>query len=137
MPDRARQNAACYLVHDLHIDWRLGAQHFQQSLLDYDEASNWANWAMVAATRKGRAVAPATGLTAVAQERRVDVTEQSYEYDPVGAYVRRWVPELRDAPGMKLYEPWTLSDRDLAKYVCPTYPKAIRTDKIAKYLAIG
>ena len=60
-----------------------------------------------------------------------------YEFDAVGTYIRRWVPELENAPGIKLFEPWTLSDRHLAKYVCSTYPKAIRTDKITKFLAIG
>ena len=50
------QNVASYLVHDLHLDWRLGAEHFQQTLLDYDEASNWGNWALVAATRNTKPV---------------------------------------------------------------------------------
>ena len=33
---------------------------------------------------------------------------QGREHDPDGVYVRRWVPELRDAPGAAVHEPWTL-----------------------------
>jgi FAD binding domain of DNA photolyase len=36
MSNRGRQNAASYLVHDLGLDWRLGADHFESLLLDYD-----------------------------------------------------------------------------------------------------
>jgi len=48
MSNRGRQNVSSYLVHDLKIDWRLWAMHFESLLIDYDVASNWWNWAYVA-----------------------------------------------------------------------------------------
>ena len=30
------------------MDWRLGAEHFEEYLLDHDPASNWGNWNYVA-----------------------------------------------------------------------------------------
>ncbi len=30
------------------MDWRLGAEHFEEHLLDHDPASNWGNWNYVA-----------------------------------------------------------------------------------------
>ena len=36
------------------IDWRLGADHFESLLLDYDVASNWGNWNSAAALTGGR-----------------------------------------------------------------------------------
>lgn len=41
MSNRGRQNVASYLVHDLGLDWRLGADWFEHTLIDYDVASNW------------------------------------------------------------------------------------------------
>ena len=41
MSNRGRQNVASYLVFELQLDWRLGAEHFEHQLLDYDVASNW------------------------------------------------------------------------------------------------
>ena len=48
MSNRGRQNVASYLVHDLNLDWRLGAGYFEAQLIDYDPASNWGNWAYIA-----------------------------------------------------------------------------------------
>ncbi|GHI33137.1 hypothetical protein Sdagh_48670 [Streptomyces daghestanicus] len=39
---------------------------------------------------------------------------QARRYDPDGAYVRRWVPELAGASGRAVHEPWTLPDRERA-----------------------
>ena len=41
MSNRGRQNVASYLVHDLKLDWRLGAMYFESMLVDYDVAANW------------------------------------------------------------------------------------------------
>ena len=35
MSNRGRQNVASYFVHDLGLDWRLGAEHFEELLVDY------------------------------------------------------------------------------------------------------
>ncbi len=44
MHNRARLITACFLVKDLHIDWRRGEQHFMRLLLDGDQANNNGNW---------------------------------------------------------------------------------------------
>lgn len=41
LSNRGRQNAASYLVHELGLDWRLGAAWFEHCLVDFDVASNW------------------------------------------------------------------------------------------------
>lgn len=48
MSNRARQNAASALIHDLAVDWRLGAMWFENRLIDYDPASNFGNWQYIA-----------------------------------------------------------------------------------------
>jgi len=42
--NRGRQNVACYLTKDLFVDWRAGAEIFEEELVDYDTSSNWGNW---------------------------------------------------------------------------------------------
>jgi deoxyribodipyrimidine photo-lyase len=48
MSNRGRQNVASYLVKDLQVDWRMGAEWFESNLLDYDPCSNYGNWLYIA-----------------------------------------------------------------------------------------
>lgn len=54
MSNRGRQNVASYLVLDLGVDWRLGADWFETVLQDYDVCSNWGNWVAAAGFTGGR-----------------------------------------------------------------------------------
>ncbi|MGA0817408.1 MAG: DASH family cryptochrome [Schleiferiaceae bacterium] len=81
--NRARQNMASYLIHDLGLDWRYGAAYFESQLLDYDPASNWANWAYIAGV--GNDPRPV---------RRFNTVKQAQDYDADGAFRRHW----RSAP---------------------------------------
>ena len=75
MSNRGRQNVASFLIHDLGIDWRLGAAYFEQRLLDYDCASNWGNWAYIAGTGNSN-------------ERQFNIDKQAKIYDADGSFVR-------------------------------------------------
>ena len=48
MSNRGRQNVASYFCNELNMDWRFGAAYFEEQLTDYDECSNWGNWAYLA-----------------------------------------------------------------------------------------
>jgi deoxyribodipyrimidine photo-lyase len=102
MHNRARMVTASFLVKDLGIDWREGARHFFDLLLDGDVAQNVGNWQWVAGTgvdtRPNRVYNPA---------------RQRQRLDPDGAYVRRYVPELAGVPSRQLDEPGLLA---------PSYP---------------
>ena len=52
MPNRIRMVCAQYLVHACGVDWRLGAAHFEELLLDGDVASNRGNWLWVVANTR-------------------------------------------------------------------------------------
>jgi deoxyribodipyrimidine photo-lyase len=99
MHNRARLITASFLVHDLRVDWRAGAQHFFDWLVDGDVANNVGNWQWVAGTganpRRGRAFDP---------------LRQARRFDPDGAYVRRYVPELAAIQGRAVHEPWKLRE---------------------------
>jgi deoxyribodipyrimidine photo-lyase len=79
MSNRGRQNVASYLVHDLGLDWRMGAHWFERMLIDHDPCSNWGNWQYVAGVGND----PHEG-------RRFDPGRQAAMYDPDGAHVRLW-----------------------------------------------
>jgi deoxyribodipyrimidine photo-lyase len=82
MHNRARLVTASFLAKHLYLDWRLGAQHFFDHLVDGDVASNIGNWQWVAGT--GADTRP---------NRMFNPERQAARYDPDGRYVRRYVPE--------------------------------------------
>jgi len=92
--NRARQNAASFLVKDLQQDWREGASWFEHQLVDYDVASNWGNWAYQAGTGTDT------------KDRWFNVIGQARRYDPEAKYLGRWLPELRDLDPAERFMPW-------------------------------
>ncbi|WSY28265.1 DNA photolyase family protein [Kribbella sp. NBC_00889] len=94
--NRVRMVVASFLVKDLHVHWRVGARWFLRSLRDGDLASNSLNWQWVAGC----------GADAAPYFRIFNPVGQGKKFDPDGAYVRRWVPELRDLDGGAVHEPW-------------------------------
>jgi len=114
MSNRGRQNVASFLSHNLHIDWRMGAEYFESLLIDYDVCSNWGNWAYVA------------GVGNDPRSRYFDIIKQAYEYDPHSTYVRRWLPELQQVPNGGAQEVWRLAPEMLDKcgvVLGETYPR--------------
>ncbi|KOV89399.1 cryptochrome/photolyase family protein [Streptomyces sp. NRRL B-3648] len=97
MHNRARLLAASFLSKTLYVDWRVGARHFLDLLVDGDVANNQLNWQWMAGT--GTDTRPYRVLNPVTQGKR---------YDPDGTYVRRWVAELADVAGAAAHEPWKL-----------------------------
>lgn len=95
MHNRARMIVASFLTKDLLIDWRRGEEFFMQHLVDGDLASNNGGWQWCAST----------GTDAQPWFRIFNPARQGERYDPDGAFVRRWVPELEDVPVKFIHEP--------------------------------
>ena len=95
--NRARMVAASFLVKDLYLDWRWGAGHFWDLLVDGEIANNAGNWQWVAGT--GNDTRP---------NRVFNPSRQAARFDPEGEYVRRYVPELAGVEGRAVHEPWRL-----------------------------
>ncbi len=98
MHNRTRMLSASFLTKDLLVDWRHGERWFMQHLLDGDTAANNGGWQWVAGT----------GTDAAPYFRIFNPTTQAKKFDPDGAYIRRWLPELHQVPLQYLYEPWTM-----------------------------
>ncbi len=98
MHNRARLIVGSFLTKTLYLDWRLGARHFLDLLVDGDVANNQMNWQWVAGT--GTDTRPNRVLNPLAQAKR---------HDPQGHFVRRYVPELADIESSSLHQPWRLN----------------------------
>ena len=85
MHNRVRMLTASFLVKHLHLDWRWGAKWFMWCLIDGDVASNQHGWQWAAGT----------GTDASPFHRIFNPTLQAERFDPTGAYIHTWVPELR------------------------------------------
>ncbi|MFF8275912.1 cryptochrome/photolyase family protein [Streptomyces lateritius] len=118
---RGRLLAASFLTKTLYLDWRAGARHFLELLVDGDVANNQLNWQWMAGT--GTDSRPNRVLNPVLQGLR---------YDPEGVYVRRWVPELGGIEGARIHEPWKLPGLERARYDYPD-PLVELADGLARF----
>ncbi|MFJ4008501.1 cryptochrome/photolyase family protein [Streptomyces sp. NPDC090026] len=121
MHNRGRLLAASFLAKTLYVDWRIGARHFLDHLVDGDVANNQLNWQWVAGT--GTDTRPNRVLNPLAQARR---------YDPQGEYVRRWVPELAEVEGSAVHTPWRLP-RDVRGRLDYPDPVVALEDGLARF----
>jgi len=98
--NRVRMITASFLIKHLLTDWRVGEAWFWDTLVDGDLASNAANWQWVAGC----------GADAAPFFRIFNPVLQGRKFDPDGAYVRRFVPELTRLPDRYLHAPWEAPD---------------------------
>jgi deoxyribodipyrimidine photo-lyase len=118
LPNRARLIVASFLVKHLLIDWRHGETWFWDTLIDADPANNPLNWQWVAGS----------GVDSAPYFRIFNPVMQAEKFDPDGAYVRQWVPELAGLEAPAIHSPWRTSNDVLSKagvVLGKTYPKPI------------
>lgn len=96
MHNRVRMIVSSLLVKHLLQDWRAGAQWFWDTLVDADLASNTLGWQW----------SGGCGADAAPYFRIFNPMTQGKKFDPEGAYVRKWVPELAALPDTYIHEPW-------------------------------
>lgn len=127
---RARMIAASFLTKHLLIPWQVGEAWFWDTLVDADLASNGMNWQWVAGC----------GVDAAPYFRIFNPVLQGEKFDPLGIYVKRWVPELRNLPASVIHQPWNATFRILQEAritLGTTYPKPIVDHGIARTRALA
>jgi deoxyribodipyrimidine photo-lyase len=118
MHNRVRMAVASFLVKDLLLPWQDGEAWFWDTLVDADLANNAMNWQWVAGS----------GADAAPYFRIFNPVAQGEKFDPDGAYVRRWVPEVAKLPNKFLHKPWQAPAGLLAEaeiVLGKTYPHPI------------
>lgn len=96
MHNRVRMIVASFLIKHLLIDWRHGEAWFWDTLVDADAANNAFGWQWVAGS----------GLDSAPFHRIFNPVTQGEKFDPDGAYVRAFVPELERLPSPFIHKPW-------------------------------
>lgn len=118
MHNRLRMVVASFLVKHLLIPWQRGVEWFWDTLVDADLASNTLGWQWTAGC----------GADAAPYFRIFNPMQQQARFDPTGAYVKRWVPELQQLPTQYLPAPWTAPRKVLLEAgitLGKTYPMPI------------
>jgi deoxyribodipyrimidine photo-lyase len=129
MHNRVRMVAASFLTKHLRIDWRHGETWFWDTLVDADPANNAASWQWVAGC----------GADAAPYFRIFNPVLQGETFDPEGAYVRRWVPELVHLPSRWIHRPWQAPAQVLATAgidLGTTYPRPVVDHAAARAAAL-
>ncbi len=103
MHNRVRMIVASFLVKHLRLSWREGTAWFWDTLVDADLAANTLGWQWTAGC----------GADAAPYFRIFNPVLQGMKFDPEGAYVRRWVPELARVPVEFIHRPWEAAPLDL------------------------
>jgi len=98
MHNRARMITASFLTKDLLINWQEGEKWLMEQLIDGDSACNNGGWQWCAGT----------GTDAAPYFRIFNPILQGKKFDPLGNYVRLWVPELNAVPDEYIHTPWKM-----------------------------
>jgi len=100
-----RQCCAAFLVRDLGLDWRMGAEHFESCLLDHTPDANWGNWAYRILQRPGL-VETRAKYPLEEHVNTVEVVVWPAVHDAQLEHTLLWVPELQHLPKDLAREPW-------------------------------
>ena len=132
MHNRVRMVVASFLIKDLRMDWQSGERYSMQHLIDADVAANNGNWQWCAST----------GTDAMRGYRIFNPALQSKKFDPDGAYIRRYVPELARVSAKRIHEPHLMTEDEQARAGCrigADYPSPVVDHQLARqeYLNLG
>ena len=125
MHNRVRMVVASLLVKNLRIPWGKGAAWFWDTLVDADLANNTMGWQWSAGC----------GVDAAPYFRIFNPVLQGEKFDPRGAYVRRWIPELKAVPDKFVHKPWQAPGSPVRGYPAPVIDLASSRKEALEALA--
>lgn len=130
MHNRVRMVTASFLVKHLLLPWQAGEAWFWDTLVDADLAVNAFSWQWVAGC----------GADAAPYFRIFNPILQGSKFDPDGAYIRTYVPEIAQLPDKYLFAPWEAPDavlKDAGVVLGTTYPRPVVAHKQARERALA
>ena len=120
MHNRLRMVVAMFLTKNLLIDWRRGEAFFMRHLIDGELCANNGGWQWSAST----------GADSAPYFRVFNPVSQSEKFDPDGAFIKHWVPELSSVTARNIHDPDTQLRHKLG------YPEMIVDLKTSRLRAI-
>jgi len=108
MHNRLRMVVASFLCKDLGVDWRRGERWFADVLNDFDLSANNGGWQW----------ASSSGCDAQPYFRIFNPVTQSQRFDPKGAFIRRYLPQLARLSDTQIHAPWLMAPAEQARLGC-------------------
>ena len=104
---RMRAMLLSVACHHLDLPWRDCGLVLARCFLDYEPGIHWSQCQMQAGT---------TGINTI---RIYNPIKQGQDHDPMGLFLRRWLPELEAVPLAYLHQPWTMPPLLQQELGCP------------------
>jgi deoxyribodipyrimidine photo-lyase len=95
---RMRAMLVSFASYDLWLDWRKTAPFMAKLFTDYEPGIHYPQFQMQ------------SGVTGINAVRIYNPIKQSYDHDPEGRFIRRYIPELKSVPLVHLHEPWLMQE---------------------------
>ena len=97
---RMRAMLVSFFTHNLWQPWQEATAHLSQMFLDFEPGIHFPQLQMQA------------GETGINMLRIYNPIKNSYEHDPDGEFIKKWVPELQNLPRAFVHEPYKMTYLD-------------------------